>query len=180
MLAAVEDQPGGDGGREPLRELDRAAGAADVGADHDELVAAEPRDRVGRPDRLGQPSREGEQHLVAGGVAGRVVDQLEAVEIEHEDRHVDALAPAAPHRVAEPVERERAVRQVRERVMEGGVARRLLLAVTLDGDGDQRGDRAEERDVVLGEPAALARPHVEHPERPAVALDRNAHAADDA
>ena len=77
------------------RDLGRAAGAVDVGADHDELVAAEPRDRVGRAHRVGQPGREREQHLVPGGVAGRVVDQLEAVEVEHEHRHVDALAVTA-------------------------------------------------------------------------------------
>ena len=46
VLAAGEDQRAGDRGREPLRDLGRAAGAVDVGADHDELVAAEPRDRV--------------------------------------------------------------------------------------------------------------------------------------
>ena len=59
------------------------------------------------------------------------------------------LALPAAERVGEPVERERAVRQVCERVVQRGVARRLLVAVTLDGNGDQRRDRAEERDVVL-------------------------------
>ena len=84
--------------------------------------------------------RQGEQHLVAGGVAERVVDRLEAVEVEHEDRDVDALALPAGQRVGEPVERERAVGQAGERVVQRGVARDLLLAVALDGDDDQRRD----------------------------------------
>ena len=74
---------------------------------------------------------------------------LEAVDIEHEDRHVDALASTAAHRVGEPVERERPVRKVCERVVQRGVARRLLVAMTFDGNGDERRDRAEERHVVL-------------------------------
>ena len=60
---------------EPLGDLGGAACRVDVGADDDELVAAQARDRVGRAHRGGQPRREREQHLVAGGVAERVVDQ---------------------------------------------------------------------------------------------------------
>ena len=146
----------GDRGREPLGDVDGAARAVDVGADDDELVAAQARDRVRRADRGGQPGREGQQHLVAGGVTERVVDHLEAVEVEHEHRDVDLLALPAGEREREPVERERAVRQAGERVVQRGVARHLLLAVALDGEHDQRRDRGEERDLVLGELARLA------------------------
>ena len=178
----------------PLVRLERAVTAAasrsatsrrlarpvDVGADDDELVAAEPRDGVGGAQRGGQPGRQREQHLVAGGVAERVVDELEAVEVEHEDGDVDALALAAGQRLVEAVERERAVRQAGERIVQRGMAGRLLAAVALDRDDDQRRDRGEERDLVLGEDARLARVDVEHPERLVVALDRDAEAADDA
>ena len=51
-----------------------------------ELVAAEPRHGVARPDRLAQPARHLLQQHVARVVAERVVDLLEAVEIEHHDR----------------------------------------------------------------------------------------------
>ena len=140
VLAAVEDQRPGHRGREPLGDLGDAAPRVDVGADHDELVAAQARDGVGHPHRGGQPRRQGEQHLVAGGVAEGVVDRLEAVEVEHEDRDVDALALPAGQGVSEAVERERAVGQPGERVVQRGMARDLLLAVALDGDDDQRGD----------------------------------------
>ena len=67
-----------------------------------------------------------------------------------------------------------------ERVVQGRVPSRLLLAVTFDGDRDQRGDRAQERHLVVGERAPAPRPHVQDTERLAVAADRDAHAADDA
>ena len=134
MLAAVELQRARDRGREPLGDVRGAGGAVDVGADDDELVAAEARDGVGRAQRGGEPRRQREQHLVAGGMPERVVDQLEAVDVEHEDRDVDALALPPGERLLEPVERERAVRQARERIVQRGVARHLLLAVALDGD----------------------------------------------
>ena len=93
-------------------------GHVDVGTDHDELVAAQARDGVGRAHRVGQPGRQREQHLVAGGVPERVVDGLEAVEVEHEDPDVDVLALPAGERVREPVERESAVGQPGERVVQ--------------------------------------------------------------
>ena len=95
--------------------------------------------------------------LVARGVAEGVVDRLEAVEVEHEHGDVDALALPAGQRVSEAVERERAVGQPGERVVQRGMARDLLLAVALDGDDDQRGDGRQEADLVLGEGARLAR-----------------------
>ena len=61
---------------------------------HAELVAAEARDRVRRAQRAaraGAPTSM--QQLVAGGVAERVVDLLEAVEVH--EQHGDALAVAA-------------------------------------------------------------------------------------
>ena len=42
---------------------------------HDELVAAQPSERVGVPDEPVQPRRDAAQELVAGAVAERVVDR---------------------------------------------------------------------------------------------------------
>ena len=47
-----------------------------------EFVAAEPRDRVGVPDQPPQLTGDGHQQLVADGMAERVVDRLETVEVE--------------------------------------------------------------------------------------------------
>ena len=99
--------------------------------------------------------------------------ELEAVDVEHEDRDVDAArAAGGPARCA-----SRSSASVRfGRPVSGSCSAAwrvdLLVAVALDGDDDQRRDRGEERDLVLGERARLARADVEHPERLVVALDR--------
>ena len=97
-----------------------------------------------------EPRRQREQHVVPGGVPERVVDELEAVDVEHEDGEVDPVAAPAGQRLVEAVEREGAVRQPGERVVQRGVARHLLAPVALDGDDDQRRERGEELDLVLG------------------------------
>ena len=180
MLAAVQAHRAVDRCGKALGDLGHAARPVGVGADDDELVPAESRDRVGRAHSGRQPGRQGGQDRVAGGVTERVVDDLEAVEIEHQDRHVDAFTPATGQRVGETVERQRAVRQAGERVVQRGVSSRLFLGVALDGDDDQRRDRGQELDLVLGEPARLVCMDVQDPERPVLALDRDAEAADHA
>ena len=60
---------------------------AAIGQDHDELVAAEPaRPSRRSPATSDQALADLDQQLVAGRVAERVVDVLEAVEIEQRDR----------------------------------------------------------------------------------------------
>ena len=67
-----------------LGDHGRLAGVADVVEQERELVAAEPRDGVaGAQDGL-QPPRDGDQQRVADVVAERVVDELEAVEVQEE------------------------------------------------------------------------------------------------
>ncbi len=51
-----------------------------------ELVATQPGQRVAAADRAGKPFGDQAQQLVAGGVAERVVDRLEAVEVEQQKR----------------------------------------------------------------------------------------------
>src|SRR5690242_14192349 len=73
---------------------DEAALLARVDAleDDDELVAGEPRDEIGGPHRRREAPRELAQHVVAGRVPERVVDALEAVDVEEQQRD---LRPAA-------------------------------------------------------------------------------------
>ena len=61
--------------------------AAQVLAQQHELVAAEARRRVARPQHAAQPLGDRQQELVAGRVARAVVDDLEVVEVEEEHRH---------------------------------------------------------------------------------------------
>jgi hypothetical protein len=57
-----------------------------------EFVAAEAADRVGIAYRLLQAPRDGFQQRVADRMAECIVDRLELVEVEDEDRKAFALA----------------------------------------------------------------------------------------
>ena len=98
MLAAtsIVTSPARDGQRAErvgrlLRDLARLPGG-DVEDERRELVAAEPADHVRRAQPAAKDVGGRAEHLVAGGVPGRVVHLLEVVEIEQEQRAV--LAPA--------------------------------------------------------------------------------------
>ena len=60
----------------------------------DELVAADPRDDVLVAEAFGQPLGGGAQENVAGIVAERVVDVLEVVEVEQDQRAAAAIRKA--------------------------------------------------------------------------------------
>ena len=80
------------------------AGVGDVGKADDELVAAEARGGVLFAQAGREPLGNGGQQLVADGVTERVVDVLEAVEIE--EQHGD-LAVRCGARARSPVRRDR-------------------------------------------------------------------------
>ena len=72
--------------------VERHRGVGDVLDQDGELVSAEARGRVGRAHGLEQASGDLPQHLVARGVAEAVVDRLEVVEVEEDDRDARVLA----------------------------------------------------------------------------------------
>ena len=53
---------------------------------HRKLVAAQPGDDIAGPHRIAQAFGHGSQQLVADVMAKRVVDELEAVEIQKHER----------------------------------------------------------------------------------------------
>ncbi len=61
-------------------------GRADVLLEHDELVAAEAGDEILGTQHLAQAVGDRAQELVAAGMAERVVDLLELVEIDEQQR----------------------------------------------------------------------------------------------
>ena len=67
-------------------DLGRVVHAVEVFAQHDELVAADARDRVGLADGGLQTGRRLDEQQVAGRVAERVVDRLEPVEVDVQAR----------------------------------------------------------------------------------------------
>ena len=74
-------------GRDALR-----ARLVDVRQEHGELVAAEPGEDVRLAQPAAQRRRDRQDELVAGVVAERVVDVLEVVEVEHEQRAARPVA----------------------------------------------------------------------------------------
>jgi hypothetical protein len=101
-----------------FQDVENAAGngggiliGAQIGHEHGEFVAAQPRHRVARTDASGQPAAGFLQQQVAHVVAQGVVDQFEAVKVdEHKPNHL-AVAFGLMHGLAQPVHEEGAVGQ---------------------------------------------------------------------
>ena len=102
---------------DPLRDDDGGLGRCDLLDHHGELVAAEPCTRVLGTDARLEPLRDLDEQLVAGRVAEAVVDRLEVVEIDEQDR--EEVLPAMPplERMRDAIREEHPVREPRERVV---------------------------------------------------------------
>jgi hypothetical protein len=87
----------GGGDRHPQLFGDRPSlGEVDVAEDHRELIAADPRGDVGCGDPLVERLTHHPDQPVAGDVAVGVVDRLEAIEVEQQQRRaLAALAASA-------------------------------------------------------------------------------------
>ena len=105
-------------------------GALDVGGrgqQDRELVAAEPGDRVALADAFLQALGELHQQQVADVVAERVVDLLEAVEVEQQQRQRLAGARRGAQRLGQAVLEQQAVGQPGQRVVHRLMAQPALL-----------------------------------------------------
>jgi hypothetical protein len=96
-------------GDDPITERDRLFEPRDVLDQDGELVATEARERVLRPQGRAEPLGHLQQHGVAHEVAERVVDELEAVEIEEEDGHQPVAPLDAAQGLLQPVHEDRAI-----------------------------------------------------------------------
>ncbi len=97
---------------DPRRKLGRAGALIRTGfLDDGELVAAEPRQHVIGAHGGFQPLRHLAQQRIAGAVAEGIVDVLEAVEVEHQDRERQAADAELAVHLVEPGQKEGAVRQ---------------------------------------------------------------------
>ncbi len=157
----------GHRGGDLLRLLERR----DALEQHRELVAAEPRDRVGRARALHQPLRGGLQQPVADVVPERVVHVLEVVEVDHQDRQPVLRAPRERDRVLDAVAEQAAVREQGQRVVERELAQLVLERLALghvaqvereplDGGVVQQvaADALRDEALVLGADGQLDRP----------------------
>ena len=125
--------------------ISRAASVLGAGQQDHELVAADACERVGRPEQRLEARADRLQQQIAGRVAERVVDLLEAVEVDHHQRE-RLGSRAAPRQLLEAVEQEPAVRKARELIVEGVVlalracprSRRLIRTSMTREEGKQR------------------------------------------
>jgi hypothetical protein len=88
---------------------------------HHELVAADAADGVADAQLVHQPRGDFLQQLVADRVAERVVDGLEAIQVDEHHRGALAVAVAERERLREAVLQQAAIGQRGERVVVGEV-----------------------------------------------------------
>ena len=173
VLAAREHERLGEHRGDPLGHLDRGVLVGDVLEQDPELVAAEAGDGVAGADRLREPRSRRGQQLVADLVAEAVVDELEAVEVEEQDRRQRAVARQPGQGVLEPVEEQRPVRQAGERVVQRAMADPVLGRLSFERVGQHVGQGLEKIEVAGVVLAHAARLDPEHPERAGRSLDRS-------
>src|SRR6266851_5709943 len=108
--------------------------------ERDEFVAAETGDGVAFPQAHSQTTRGLLEQPVAEGVAERIVDELEAVEIEEQERHrlaitlrvVERMGEALVEHVAVGQSRQGVVRRDVEQILFGLLARHELADLAAD------------------------------------------------
>ncbi len=131
-----------------LAEFLGGAEALDVEDDDGEFVAAQSRDGVDLADRVFEARGSLADQLVAAGMAERVVDRLEAIEVDIEQADLAVVARDGKQRAAQPILEQSAVGQAGQRVVEG---EELCLALALlqrtggRGGASSRGTRARRR-----------------------------------
>src|SRR5688572_7337898 len=95
-------------------------GTADVLQEHEEFVATESGHEVGRFERPSQTLRDLAQKNVAGRMAEAFVHQLEAVDVEGENRElVNAIDTVQRDGVIETIVERQPVGQPGQRIMSG-------------------------------------------------------------
>jgi hypothetical protein len=115
--------------------------------DDRELVAAQPSDGVAGPGRGPQPVADGDQQAVALSVAQPVVDGLEVVEVQVQDRSRQRTPGCAREGVPQAVAEERAVGQPGQDIVERLMTELLLERLAL-GDVTVVDHHAADRRVV--------------------------------
>jgi len=109
----------GKGVEETLGDVGGSGGDGDVLHQHCELVATKARRCVDRPQHPTQPIGDGDQDLIAGGMAEGVVHLLEAVDVHEEHRDGRRISLRPGQCMSHPVLEQPSVRQAGERVLEG-------------------------------------------------------------
>ena len=132
---------------QPLGDVGRADRIAAVLEQHRELVAAEARRGIGRPQDMPEPLADLAEQHVAGGVPERVVDRLEVVEVHEQDRHGSLVALLTLEGVRHAVAEQHTVPQSGQRVVERLVRQLLLERLALADVAGREDDAVDVRVV---------------------------------
>ena len=103
-------------GQHSFRDADRLF-VVDVLQEQRELVAAEARGGVARPDGPRQATGDLADEVVSLSMAERVVHRLEVIEVEEEHRHALRVPATSAEGVLEPIDEQLPVRKARQRVV---------------------------------------------------------------
>ena len=121
--------------RQRLEQLARHMGdrlaAAHARQQHDELVAAEACHPVGAAHPLAQAAGQGLEQRIARGMAERVVDPLEVVEVDEQQRQPGVGGPGGDHQMLELAEQRVAVGQAGQRIVMLQVVQLVLHVAAL-------------------------------------------------
>ena len=138
--------------------LDGATLVPDVLEQDPELVAAEARNGVAGPHRLLEAGRRRGEQLVADLVSETVVDQLEAIEVEEQDRRQRRAGAAGADRLLEAVDEQGRLGSP----VSGSCSARWRMSssieLALERVGEHIGQRLDEVDVAR---AVIARREIE-------------------
>ena len=152
-----------DGLADALRDHQGARGRR-LRQHHHELVAAVAGQDVGLAHRLHQDAAHLGQGARARQVAVRVVDALEAVQVQEDDRERDAVALAALDLAADVDVQVARVEELGEVVGDGELLRALEEDGVLDGDGAGLHQGEQHLQVGLGELAPQLVDDLHHPD----------------
>ena len=142
-LVAVAVERGAQRLIDPRDQRVNVLGALDAVLKDGEFVPAEAGDEIFRSDRLAQPLRHALQELVADQMSQRIVDALELVDVDVEDRELASLGfQQQPFRMALE---QRAVRQIGQRVVMGEMLDPGLVAPPFGDVFQRRGPAAVRR-----------------------------------
>ena len=141
--------------------------------DEGELVTAEASDGVCGPEAVDETLPDRHQQPVPGHMAERLVDDLEAIEVEEDDRDgAVAIDEMTRQRVRDPVGEQLAIGQTRRVVVQGAALRDIDEAGVLEPDRRQSGEARQRFLVPLGPvPRRAAGGEPEHPDHAAGRLE---------
>jgi len=117
----------------------------------DKFVATKPRNRIATPDRTFEPARRRDKNRIADRMSERVVDRLEPVKIDVQDRNPPTIAARRGYRFFEFVGALSPVRQIGQHVMQRRVFDLCLGVEKVRGPARHRPGKRPEHEGALNQ-----------------------------